>query len=77
MSSPLYTTIFVVTIAAMSKTELLAAFGGTRPVATLLGITIQAVHQWPEKLPRHKVDQIIGAAYRQNRLQDLPPVVLD
>jgi hypothetical protein len=64
-------------MAAMKKSDLLAHFGGSRQIADLLGITIQAVHQWPENLPVHKIDQIVGAAYRQNRLQDLPPIVID
>ena len=49
----------------MTKTEALELFGG-RPadVARALGITRQAVNNWPDALPQSVSDRVLGAYTR-------------
>lgn len=49
---------------AMTKKEALELFGGAKKTADALGITVQAVCAWPERLPRRISDRVLGAAYR-------------
>ena len=39
-----------------------------RAVGDALGITRQAVYQWPEELPQDTSDRLLGAAIRLNLL---------
>lgn len=36
----------------MTKTEVIAHFGGVSQVAKALGLSYEAVRQWPEKIPK-------------------------
>jgi hypothetical protein len=60
----------------MDRDELINAFGGAKELAKLMGISFQAVYKWPERLPLRIMDRVIGAAWRHNRVKDLPPIVL-
>ena len=52
-----------------TKQEAIQIFGGTmRAVGDALGITRQAVYQWPEVLPQDTSDRLVGAAIRLNLL---------
>lgn len=49
----------------MTKTEAIDLFGGSRSeFARALGITPQAVSQWPDELEQDREDRVIGAAVR-------------
>jgi hypothetical protein len=60
----------------MNKHELISNFGSVKAVADLVGVTVKAVYKWPEDLPPRIADRIIGAAWRQNKTRNLPPVVV-
>jgi len=52
----------------MKKSEAIKIFGRTQEsMASSLGITKSAVSQWPEELPQHVADRVIGAAVRLGR----------
>lgn len=52
-----------------TKQEAIQIFGGSmRAVGDALGITRQAVYQWPEELPQDTSDRLLGAAMRLNLL---------
>ncbi|MGE0334453.1 MAG: Cro/CI family transcriptional regulator [Gammaproteobacteria bacterium] len=53
----------------MTKSEAIALFGGTpSDMARALGITPQAVYQWPNELDQERTDRVIGAAVRLGKL---------
>ena len=46
----------------------IALLGGRpREVAKVLGLTPQAVYQWPDDLDQERTDRVIGAAVRLGR----------
>lgn len=48
-----------------TKQEAIRIFGGTmKAVGDALGISRQAVYQWPEELPQDTSDRLVGAAIR-------------
>lgn len=49
---------------SMTKTAAVGMFGDVASLASALGITRQAIYQWPEELPQDQVDRINGAAMR-------------
>jgi hypothetical protein len=52
-----------------TKQEAIQIFGGSmRAVGDALGISRQAVYQWPEELPQDTSDRLLGAAIRLNLL---------
>lgn len=58
----------------MKKSEAIKLFGHTQEALALsLGITKSAVSQWPDDLPQHIEDRVVGAAVRLGKLP--PPVV--
>lgn len=58
-----------------TKQEAIRIFGGTmKAVGDALGISRQAVYQWPEDLPQDTSDRLVGAAIR---LKLLPPGLSD
>lgn len=58
-----------------TKQEAIQIFGGSmRAVGDALGISRQAVYQWPEELPQDTSDRLVGAAIR---LKLLPPGLPD
>jgi hypothetical protein len=59
----------------MNKHELIQNFGSVQEVATLIGVSVKAVYKWPDELPPRIADRVIGAAWRQNKVRKLPPVV--
>jgi len=53
----------------MTKTEAFAKFGTPREIALLLGISRQAIYQWPETLSQRTIDRLYGA---QRRAESAP-----
>ena len=52
----------------MEKSDAIAIFGTTRAdLARALGISSQAISQWPEVLDQERIDRVIGAAMRLNK----------
>lgn len=48
----------------MTKSDAVKMFGGTQTkLAEALGISKSAVSQWPDVLPRHLTERVIGVAY--------------
>lgn len=49
----------------MTKIEAIALFGGdVKLLAEALGITRQAIYQWPDELSQRKADEVAGAFFR-------------
>ena len=48
----------------MTKIEAIKRFGSVRKLAAALGISVQAVYQWPDTLEQATSDRIVGAAVR-------------
>jgi hypothetical protein len=48
----------------MTKQDAITMFGEVKHLAAVLGITQQAIYQWPSELPQSYVDRINGAAMR-------------
>lgn len=52
--------------ATMKKAEALALLGGTLSTAAAeIGISPQAVNDWPEELPPRIADRVLAALYRR------------
>lgn len=52
----------------MTKTEAIALLGGNRSrAARAIGVTWQAVHNWPDELSDRITDRVIAALARQAR----------
>lgn len=49
----------------MQKSEAIKAFGSSRQLAVALGITAQAVHQWPDTIAEPRASQIREAIRRK------------
>lgn len=54
----------MVYIIGMTKDDAKYIFRGTANLASALGITKQAISQWPDDLPQKTSDLIVGAAIR-------------
>lgn len=48
----------------MTKREAIEMFGSVRRLADALGITPQAIYQWPDVLDRRAEDRVVGASVR-------------
>lgn len=48
----------------MTKKDAIDLFGSVQVLAAALGITRQAIYQWPNDLPQDQADRIRGAAMR-------------
>jgi len=55
----------------MDKNTVIEIFGGIPALARLLGISQQAIYQWPDRLTERQEDRIIALAWRTNRLSDI------
>ena len=55
----------------MKKSDAIALFGTQTNLARALGISPQAVSQWPHLLTQGQIDRIIGAAIRLGKLPQL------
>ena len=56
----------------MKKTDATAVFNGTQSdLARALGITPQAVGQWPDELTQAQEDRVMGAILRLGKLPAL------
>lgn len=54
-------------IEAMEKKKVLEFFGGHRKVCEALGISVQYVYQWPEKVPQgmaYKIESVTQGALK-------------
>jgi len=56
----------------MTKKEAIAMFGSTKELAAAMGISVQAVGQWPDELDEYRMDRVLGAAVRTNKYQPKP-----
>jgi hypothetical protein len=55
-------------MANMLKSEAITLLGGTPSAAAeAIGITPQAVNDWPDELPRRIEDRVLAALYRKER----------
>jgi hypothetical protein len=58
----------------MLKTEAIQLLGGTTTsAAEAIGITPQAVSDWPDELPPRIEDRVLAALYRQQKAADEAP----
>lgn len=48
----------------MTRKEAIELFGTVRDTANALGITVQAVYQWPDTLKQETADRALGAYHR-------------
>jgi hypothetical protein len=48
----------------MTKKQALKLLGGVKPMSEALGISRQAIDQWPERLTQKQADWVSGAALR-------------
>lgn len=53
----------------MRKQDAISLFGTARALASALGITPQAVYQWPEKISQEQADRVTGAAMRLGKIK--------
>jgi len=51
-----------------SKSQAVKVFGSQAAVARALGVSNQAISQWPEKLTQAQQDRLLGAAIRLGKL---------
>ena len=51
----------------MTKQEAIALFRSRRKLAEALGITTQAVGQWPDRLTQRIADRVMGAKQRTKK----------
>jgi predicted transcriptional regulator len=55
----------------MTKNHAIELFGGSvGSLAKALGVTPQAIYQWPDELPQAQADRVMGAAIRVGRTLD-------
>jgi hypothetical protein len=59
----------------MDKNTIIEIFGGIPSLARELGISQQAVYQWPDRLSERQEDRIIRLAWRTNRLRDIEQLI--
>ena len=58
----------------MYKAEAIQHLGGSIPAAaTAIGVSYQAVNQWPEVLPARIVDRVQAALYRKQQAEATAP----
>ena len=48
----------------MTKDYAKYLFGGTQKMADAVGVTRQAIYDWPDELKQKQSDLVIGAAFR-------------
>lgn len=53
----------------MNKASAIELFGSVTDLAVALGITRQAIYQWPDELAQDQQDRIVGAAIRTDRMR--------
>lgn len=57
----------------MLKSKAISLLGGTATAAaTAIGITPQAVADWPEELPKRIEDRVLAALYRRQHGDEIP-----
>jgi len=55
----------------MDKQIVIALWHNKRRAAKALGITRQAIQNWPDELPLFQRDRVVGAAIRDGKVRDL------
>ncbi|KGH27040.1 Cro/CI family transcriptional regulator [Comamonas testosteroni] len=59
----------------MNKAEAIQQLGGSIPAAAkAIGVSYQAVNQWPEVLPARIVDRVQAALWRMQQAEQAAPV---
>lgn len=59
----------------MNKAEAIQQLGGSIPAAAkAIGVSYQAVNQWPEVLPARIVDRVQAALWRMQQAEHPAPV---
>lgn len=53
----------------MRKEDAIEIFGSPVDLAKALGVTRQAIYQWPDKLGMDQADRVIGAAVRLGKIK--------
>ncbi len=57
----------------MNKAQAIQQLGGSIPAAAkAIGVSYQAVNQWPEVLPPRIVDRVQAALWRMQQMQPAP-----
>lgn len=59
----------------MKKSSAVEAFGTVAALAAALGVTRQAIYQWPDELPESVADRVRGAALRTGKAVPEFPVI--
>lgn len=53
----------------MRKQDAISLFGTPRALASALGVTPQAIYQWPDKISQEQADRVTGAAVRLGKVR--------
>ena len=56
----------------MDKQDAINMFGSVAAMAAALGITKNAIYMWPDPLPQHHIDRVVGAAIRLGKIVHAP-----
>ena len=75
MQATLKTFFLPPTMRGMDKNTVIEIFGGIPALARELGISQQAVYEWPDRLSERQEDRIIRLAWRTNRLPDIEQMI--
>jgi DNA-binding transcriptional regulator YdaS (Cro superfamily) len=59
-------------MAIPTKSQAVKLFGSQAAVARALGVSNQAISQWPEQLTQAQQDRLVGAAVRLGKLSARP-----
>lgn len=60
----------------MKKSNIVKVFDNQTKLAAALGVTREAIYQWPEDLNQRQIDECVGAAIRLRKDIQLPNAIL-